>query len=181
MTSVAAPGTSRRPRTSSICLGSAIPLLLVGSTLSLIYPAASTSCRFLFIWVTDMAWRAGTSNSVVDYFALTPPKIEQHFGISRGHIHCVDNGFRCVANCDHVWCSQVLTHCCCAALILIRLDGDAASWQECLMPRQCQDCTQPAPGRIRQALSWAALATTAPGRSSLTLGLTHIGKTGCEH
>jgi phytoene dehydrogenase-like protein len=35
----------------------------------------------------------GTSASVVDAFVLTPPKIEQHFGITRGHIHHVDNGF----------------------------------------------------------------------------------------
>ena len=27
----------------------------------------------------------------MDYFALTPQKIEKHFGISRGHIHLVDN------------------------------------------------------------------------------------------
>jgi phytoene dehydrogenase-like protein len=33
----------------------------------------------------------GTSDLVQEYFALTPPKIEQHFGISRGHIHHVDN------------------------------------------------------------------------------------------
>jgi len=35
----------------------------------------------------------GTSALVVDTFALTPPKIEKHFGISRGHIHHVDNAF----------------------------------------------------------------------------------------
>ena len=35
----------------------------------------------------------GTSDLVVDTFALTPPKIERHFGITRGHIHHVDNGF----------------------------------------------------------------------------------------
>jgi phytoene dehydrogenase-like protein len=34
----------------------------------------------------------GTSNLVVDTFTLTPPKIEAHFGITRGHIHHVDNG-----------------------------------------------------------------------------------------
>jgi phytoene dehydrogenase-like protein len=34
-----------------------------------------------------------TSELVVDAFVLTPPKIEQHFGITRGHIHHVDNGF----------------------------------------------------------------------------------------
>ncbi len=35
----------------------------------------------------------GTSDLVVDTFTLTPPKIEAHFGISRGHIHHVDNSF----------------------------------------------------------------------------------------
>lgn len=35
----------------------------------------------------------GTADSVVDVFALTPPKIEQHFGITGGHIHHVDNTF----------------------------------------------------------------------------------------
>jgi len=35
----------------------------------------------------------GFSDSVVDVFTLTPPKIEQHFGISFGHIHQVDNSF----------------------------------------------------------------------------------------
>jgi len=35
----------------------------------------------------------GTSDLVADTFPLTPPKIEQHFGISRGHIHHVDNSF----------------------------------------------------------------------------------------
>ncbi len=35
----------------------------------------------------------GTSARVADTFALTPPKIEKHFGITRGHIHHVDNSF----------------------------------------------------------------------------------------
>jgi phytoene dehydrogenase-like protein len=35
----------------------------------------------------------GTSALVKDVFALTPPKIEKYFGISRGHIHHVDNSF----------------------------------------------------------------------------------------
>jgi phytoene dehydrogenase-like protein len=35
----------------------------------------------------------GTSALVADVFALPPPKIESHFGISRGHIHHVDNSF----------------------------------------------------------------------------------------
>jgi phytoene dehydrogenase-like protein len=35
----------------------------------------------------------GTSDKVADVFPLTPPKIEKHFGIARGHIHHVDNSF----------------------------------------------------------------------------------------
>jgi phytoene dehydrogenase-like protein len=35
----------------------------------------------------------GTSDLVADTFPLSPPKIEKHFGISRGHIHHVDNSF----------------------------------------------------------------------------------------
>lgn len=35
----------------------------------------------------------GFADSVVDTFTLTPPKIEQHFGMSYGHIHHVDNSF----------------------------------------------------------------------------------------
>lgn len=35
----------------------------------------------------------GTSDLVEDVFALHPQKIEEHFGISRGHIHHVDNSF----------------------------------------------------------------------------------------
>jgi phytoene dehydrogenase-like protein len=35
----------------------------------------------------------GTSDLVVDVFALPPPRIEEHFGIARGHIHHVDNSF----------------------------------------------------------------------------------------
>ena len=39
------------------------------------------------------AFAPGTSALVEDVFALTPPKIEAHFGISAGHIHHVDNSF----------------------------------------------------------------------------------------
>jgi phytoene dehydrogenase-like protein len=35
----------------------------------------------------------GTSDLVVDMVPLHPKKIEQHFGITDGHIHHVDNGF----------------------------------------------------------------------------------------
>ncbi|HTO97967.1 MAG TPA: NAD(P)/FAD-dependent oxidoreductase [Myxococcales bacterium] len=35
----------------------------------------------------------GTSALVADTFPLTPKKIEKHFGITRGHIHHLDNSF----------------------------------------------------------------------------------------
>ncbi|KAF8065539.1 Pyroxd2 [Scenedesmus sp. PABB004] len=35
----------------------------------------------------------GTSDLVVDRVTLTPPKIESYFGITRGHIHHIDNSF----------------------------------------------------------------------------------------
>jgi phytoene dehydrogenase-like protein len=35
----------------------------------------------------------GTSDLVVDRFVLNPQRIESHFGITRGHIHHVDNAF----------------------------------------------------------------------------------------
>lgn len=35
----------------------------------------------------------GTSDLVADSFPLSPPGIEEHFGIRHGHIHHVDNGF----------------------------------------------------------------------------------------
>ncbi|KAL4420367.1 hypothetical protein ABPG77_002307 [Micractinium sp. CCAP 211/92] len=35
----------------------------------------------------------GASSLVVDTHTLTPPGIEKHFGISRGHIHHIDNSF----------------------------------------------------------------------------------------
>jgi len=35
----------------------------------------------------------GTSAKVAETFVLTPPKLEKYFGITRGHIHHVDNSF----------------------------------------------------------------------------------------
>ena len=35
----------------------------------------------------------GTSDLIVDTFPLAPPDIERHFGMSRGHIHHIDNSF----------------------------------------------------------------------------------------
>lgn len=35
----------------------------------------------------------GTSDLVVDAFALSPKKLETHFGVTRGHVHHVDDSF----------------------------------------------------------------------------------------
>ena len=35
----------------------------------------------------------GTSDLVVDTFPLHPQKLQAHFGLTRGHIHHVDNSF----------------------------------------------------------------------------------------
>jgi len=35
----------------------------------------------------------GTADLIADSFTLTPPKIESYFGITRGHIHHIDNGY----------------------------------------------------------------------------------------
>jgi len=35
----------------------------------------------------------GTSSLVIDRLILTPPKLEKYFGITKGHIHHVDNAF----------------------------------------------------------------------------------------
>lgn len=43
-------------------------------------------------WLSLKLW-SGTSELVADTFPLTPPKIESHFGISRGHIHHIDNTY----------------------------------------------------------------------------------------
>lgn len=45
----------------------------------------------------------GTSASVVDVFALPPPKIERHFGITLGHIHHVDNCFAFADRAPYRW------------------------------------------------------------------------------
>lgn len=45
----------------------------------------------------------GTSASVIDTFALPPPKIEEHFGITMGHIHHVDNCFAFADRAPYRW------------------------------------------------------------------------------
>jgi phytoene dehydrogenase-like protein len=37
------------------------------------------------------AFAPGTSALVVDVFALSPKKLESHFGVTRGHLHHVDD------------------------------------------------------------------------------------------
>lgn len=44
----------------------------------------------------------GTSDRVHDVFTLTPPEIERHFGMTRGHIHHVDNSFGFADRLPHV-------------------------------------------------------------------------------
>jgi len=38
----------------------------------------------------------GTSDLVIDTMVLTPPKLEKYFGITKGHIHHIDNSFACL-------------------------------------------------------------------------------------
>ncbi|HEY2773087.1 MAG TPA: NAD(P)/FAD-dependent oxidoreductase [Candidatus Binatia bacterium] len=58
----------------------------------------------------------GFSDLVVDSFVLTPPGIEKHFGITRGHIHHVDNSFGFGERPDYAtpvagaWCCSAGTH-----------------------------------------------------------------------
>ncbi len=178
-TSVAALGRRKKALTLSICFDSVIPLLLVRLLPEFCPFAIERHAGVRAAIKTALCARAGTSESVVDYFALTPPKIEQHFGISRGHIHCVDNGFRYLHDVIATAAATTVvtcTACCCTGADANLPCGGAASWHECRTPRQCLACTQPVQGRIRQALSWAAPATTAPGRSSRMSARNRIGR-----
>jgi len=44
----------------------------------------------------------GVSKLVDDMFPLAPPDIENHFGITRGHIHHIDNTYACTDRFPHV-------------------------------------------------------------------------------
>ena len=48
----------------------------------------------------------GTSDLVADAFVLTPPKIEEYFGITRGHIHHIDNGFGFADRFPYRWVGE---------------------------------------------------------------------------
>jgi phytoene dehydrogenase-like protein len=45
----------------------------------------------------------GTADAVADVFALAPPDIERHFGITGGHIHHVDNGVAFADRVPYSW------------------------------------------------------------------------------
>lgn len=45
----------------------------------------------------------GTAAAVADVFALAPPDIERHFGITGGHIHHVDNGVGFADRVPYSW------------------------------------------------------------------------------
>lgn len=51
-------------------------------------------CRYVehLLSIVDR-FAPGFSSLVVDTFVLTPPMIEKHFGVTKGHIHHVDNSF----------------------------------------------------------------------------------------
>jgi phytoene dehydrogenase-like protein len=49
----------------------------------------------------------GTADAVADVFALAPPDIERHFGITGGHIHHVDNGVAFADRVPYSWGSGV--------------------------------------------------------------------------
>lgn len=45
----------------------------------------------------------GTADAVADVFALAPPDIERHFGITGGHIHHVDNAVALADRVPYAW------------------------------------------------------------------------------
>ncbi len=51
-------------------------------------------CRYVqhMLSILDQ-FAPGTSQLVVETFTLTPPKLEKHFGVTKGHIHHIDNSF----------------------------------------------------------------------------------------
>jgi len=65
-----------------------VPYAIAGSS----WPAEKERYVQHLLGICDR-FAPGTSDLVVDTFALAPPDIEEYFGITRGHIHHVDNGF----------------------------------------------------------------------------------------
>jgi phytoene dehydrogenase-like protein len=75
-------------RHSSALFVQSVPHVPAGST----WAAETDSYVARLLAVCDR-FAPGTTDSVVDVFALSPPEIERHFGITGGHIHHVDNTF----------------------------------------------------------------------------------------
>ena len=73
---------------SSALFVQSVPYSLADST----WPDELTSYVDKMLAICD-GFAPGTSDLVADVFALTPPGIEEHFGIKHGHIHHVDNTF----------------------------------------------------------------------------------------
>ncbi|MFW5926124.1 MAG: phytoene desaturase family protein [Myxococcota bacterium] len=77
-----------RGRHSSALFVQWVPYELAGST----WDAEEAGYVKHLLSICDR-FAPGTSERVHDVFTLTPPKIERHFGMTRGHIHHVDNSF----------------------------------------------------------------------------------------
>jgi phytoene dehydrogenase-like protein len=75
-------------RTSAALLVHPVPYDLAGTT----WGAEEAGYVKHLLSICDR-FAPGTSALVVDTFALHPQKIEAHFGITRGHVHHVDNAF----------------------------------------------------------------------------------------
>jgi phytoene dehydrogenase-like protein len=75
-------------RTSAALFVQPVPYELAGTTWD---AEESTYVKHLLALCDRFAPKM--SSLVVDAFALHPAKIEQHFGITRGHVHHIDNGF----------------------------------------------------------------------------------------
>ncbi len=75
-------------RTSGALFVQPVPFAIAGST----WEAEETKYVERVLAICDR-FAPGTSALVEDTFVLHPAKIEQHFGITRGHPHHVDNGF----------------------------------------------------------------------------------------
>ena len=65
-----------------------VPYELVGTT----WAAEESRYAEHLLSICDR-FAPGTSDLVVDTYPLTPPTLEERFGLSRGHIHHLDNAY----------------------------------------------------------------------------------------
>jgi phytoene dehydrogenase-like protein len=80
--------TDEHRRLSSAFFVQWVPYAIAGST----WEAEETRYAERLLAIADQ-FAPGTSDLVVDMDVLSPPRIEQRFGIRHGHIHHVDNSF----------------------------------------------------------------------------------------